>query len=926
MTCLCITGSSVGALSKVEAHLNSMGVARLNAANLEDRLTMSEWHDQVVSGLTPAGTALPLVSQPGTRWDLLAANILGSNLKARVIGWQDPRSLQALDYWHDFDQNIRFILVTTSAEQTLIDEMAVSNGMFQSEVLLKKWRQQHEAMLRFYYRNINCCVLIDAGYCLKNLKQFKLHIESKFDLTLTDTTITGDVELDCTSIQRFFTQQILQKSPQTLSLQSEIDHSVLNFELTDQSPTAAPSETSIDSLINDYCFERFSLQSLCVKQTLERAQAKLKIDELKVEGENYFKLHHETQFKNIVLSQELASVRAKESALQDLLDAQKSEHTSLSTQYSALLNENQVLILQLHESHVDLERYFSKLEKAKDTIALYVEQNKVLADEKVSLELIVSEKTQALSDLKALYEKSTIEIIDLSKLIQELSNSLLVAEQRSEKLLQINGQLSIQLQILEEKLNNETSKSDALLIEVELEKAEKADLSRKIDAQSIEVRQAIEQLNRAKERITDLQIDLETQKKNRSTQLVLVQDLVQQLHQSQTEVESEFEKNVRLLKDHSSLNERWNRLLTQNTEFFQYEKLQFSVSGETEQECLHGVIHSLDFGSYALDYCEFDIVLEGNHASLVFSQNLAKKCGLTRWPAFAAHLNSLTFSAMGDATNGLLRATCWQTLSTTDFALLRAIAKASLQGLQAGTAVGLVSSKLNEALQLGLENLLQFMAAIPAGFRYDAVGVERPIVHEDYEALWLKFDNVSFEKKLWKAVEVRLSCASLTSYCFGARPKLEFPTTDGVHLFESWYPESIDDFGPKLELRFESPGSIDTGVWNLLKPTDQNILLSFVEQLPHALREIKATGLVLDRPLIEWESLAEQLALWLQAYFTETVTVPNDGAEIIEVDKPVEASSDALIQSSNIESLAVTKPPTKSSKAFQAFLEAGASS
>jgi hypothetical protein len=286
----------------------------------------------------------------------------------------------------------------------------------------------------------------------------------------------------------------------------------------------------------------------------------------------------------------------------------------------------------------------------------------------------------------------------------------------------------------------------------------------------------------------------------------------------------------------------------------------------------------------------------------------------------------MTFSAVGDATNGLLRAVCWQTLSTIDFALLQTIAKASLQGLQAGTAVDLVSSKLNKAVQSGLENLLQFMAAIPLGFRYDAVSVVRPIVLEDYEALWLKFENVSYERKLFKAVEVRLSCASLTSYRFGARPKLEFPTTDDVHLFESWFPESIDDFGPKLELRFESPGAIDFSVWNLLKPTDQNILQSFVEQLPYALREIKATSLVLNRALIEWQSLAEQLALWLQAYLTETTKAPNDEAEMFKVDKRVEATSDALIQSSNIESPAVTKLPTRSSKAFQAFLEAGAPS
>lgn len=925
MTCLCITGSSVSALSKVEAHLNSMGVARLNAANLADRLTMSQWHDQVVSGLTPTETTLPLVSQPGTRWDLLATNILGSNPQDRVIGWQDPLSVQALDYWHNFDQNIRFILVTTSAEQTLIDAMVVSNGVFQSEEILKKWRQLHEAMLRFYYRNINCCVLIDAGYCLKNLKKFKLYLESKFDLALTDSTISSDDDLAYSSIQRFFTQQTLQKSPQTLSLQSEIDNSVLHFEFTDKSPTVTTPETSIDSLINDYCFERFSLQSLSVEQTLERTQAKLKIDELKVEGESYLKLHHETQFKNIVLSQELVSLRAKESALQEALEIQQSEHKSLSTKYGELMNDNHVLLLQLHESHVDLERYFSKLEKAKDTIALYVEQNKVLADEKVSIEIVASEKTKALSDLKALYEKSVIENIELSKFIQESSNSLLATEQRSEKLLQNNGQLSIQLQILEENLGNEIAKSDALRIEVELENAEKAGLNQKLEAQSLEVKQAIEQVNQAKERISVLQVDLETQKLHRSTQLALAQDLVQQLHLSQTELEFEFEKNVFLLKDHTLLNERWNRLLMQNTDFFQYEKIQFSVRAEAEQEYLHGVIQSLDFGSSYLDYCGFDIALEGNYASVVFSQNHSKKCGLTRWPVLAAHLNTLTFSAVGDSTNGLLRAACWQTLSTTDFALLRTIAKVSLQGLKAGTAVDLVSFKLNEAVQVGLENLLQFMAVIPPGFRYDAVSVVKPIVLEDYEAIWLKFENVSYERKLLKAVEVRLSCANLTSYHFGARPKIEFPITGDVQLFESSYPEGHDELEPMFELRFESPGSIDSTVWNLLKPTDQNILQSFFEQLPHALREIEATGLTLSRPWIEWQSLAEHLALWLQKYVTETVTTPNDGAEMIEVDKRVEAASDASIQREASETLKDLKPPTKSSKAFQAFLEVDAS-
>ena len=301
MTCLCITGSSVNVLSKVEAHLHSMGVDRLNTAKLGDHLSMTGWHDQLVNTLITSETTLPLVSQPGIRWDLLAANILGNNLETRLFGWQDTRSLQALDYWHNFDKNIRFILVTTSAEQVLLEAMTVSNEVFQSEPILRKWRQQHEAMLRFYYRHMNDCVLVDAEYCLKNLNAFKLHLERKFNVELISSSLAQSDNIAYTAIQRFFTTRVLQNSPETLSLQNEIEQSALRFDLADWNPVVARAETSIDSLINEYCLDRITYQVLLAKQVHERSAAKLKVEELKTEGESYLKLYHETQYKNIIL-------------------------------------------------------------------------------------------------------------------------------------------------------------------------------------------------------------------------------------------------------------------------------------------------------------------------------------------------------------------------------------------------------------------------------------------------------------------------------------------------------------------------------------------------------------------------------------------------------------------------------------------------
>ena len=248
-----------------------------------------------------------------------------------------------------------------------------------------------------------------------------------------------------------------------------------------------------------------------------------------------------------------------------------------------------------------------------------------------------------------------------------------------------------------------------------------------------------------------------------------------------------------------------------------------------------------------------------------------------------------------------------------------------MEALRTLPAIDLIPVKLNEAMQSGVEELSAFMAAIPSALRYDGVALVKPLVNEDYEALCLRFEGTSYGSKSFGAVEFRLSCANLGSHRFGSRPKLEFPSADGVHLFEGWYHESSDDFGPKLELRFEAPDVLDLDVWNRLNPIDQSILLSLVEQLPNALREVQATGLNLSRPWIEWQSLAESLTAWLLPFVSEFVLKQEVSGGASEVIRHVESPSKEPIPDDSIKNREMTRPTIKSSKAFQAYLEVDAS-
>jgi len=142
--------------------------------------------------------------------------------------------------------------------------------------------------------------------------------------------------------------------------------------------------------------------------------------------------------------------------------------------------------------------------------------------------------------------------------------------------------------------------------------------------------------------------------------------------------------------------------------------------------------------------------------------------------------------------------------------------------------------------------------------RYDNVALKRVLENSDYEHLWLEFNGLSLGKTYWKKFEIRIGASLIQQDGFSQHPKFEIPLINGrVKPFDSWYAESKDDAGEKLELRFSLEKSVfDFSVWSRLSAVDKEIMLRLIYIMPKVLGSLENQKFMLHRPLDAWIKLA----------------------------------------------------------------------
>lgn len=334
--------------------------------------------------------------------------------------------------------------------------------------------------------------------------------------------------------------------------------------------------------------------------------------------------------------------------------------------------------------------------------------------------------------------------------------------------------------------------------------------------------------------------------------------LLLQLHQVQEELEHYFLQHQDAQQRLATAEQRWLRMLERTPDYCDYESLEVLPTATAGQT--HWRIKNLNASGRSLPMIEFKSLLHDGIAGYLIEPASGTTGLLRRWPGVAADQPTVTVlpASISSSVDIVMTDTLRQ-IATTDWKLLQTLTHLLGKALADPQSIKAPKDFDPQAVRAGLGNLALALHIFPATLRFDDVRLKREQVNPDYEHLWIELTNLSLGNQSWPAFEFRLSCANVRPKHFGGYPKLEFPQTVGQVPFESWFEETYDDFGSKLELRFALPEAMDIGVWQRLSDSDHGFLQALVQQLPAILGSLQSAGTRLKRPWVDWQMLATEL-------------------------------------------------------------------
>jgi hypothetical protein len=100
-------------------------------------------------------------------WHGLALDLMLANVDQRLWGWSDPAAVQLLQFWHDIDPDIHFVMVYDTPAALLASVCQTCDPQHEDAPLedvlarhMRQWMRYHTALLQFYLRHTQRCLLV----------------------------------------------------------------------------------------------------------------------------------------------------------------------------------------------------------------------------------------------------------------------------------------------------------------------------------------------------------------------------------------------------------------------------------------------------------------------------------------------------------------------------------------------------------------------------------------------------------------------------------------------------------------------------------------------------------------------------------------------------------------------------------------------
>ena len=819
MKCICLTGPIHSDLELVSTLLQQAGMKLAQPADRGESIDITNWHDQALTLETEATEKSNSVINLGRFMDQMASDIFIANIKADPWGWADTRSTWLLDYWVNFDPRLYFVLVYVTPQQMLANVMSTSTETVSVDAIMATWQAHYQQLLRFHLRNPQRSILVDAYESLQNPQAFLKHCEERWSLSFSsfyNKLLPIDTRHD--SLALYISEQLTESYPEVISLQHEIAATLTRFSENEQ---LVPTLTG-DNLIKSY-------------RALQDRSTEL----------NHIQIAYE----------ELAIVKTQLS------------HTI--TDYQQQQQENELLLSQLHQVQEELEAYFIKNEAGQKQVETLASQLATLNEAyQRQKHLDLERQTQ----IKQLTQQHNEAITLYIKQQEETSAERTIIQQENKLLLSQLHQVQKEREAY--RLKNEVGHKqvDDLTVKVTTLTQSAQQQSQLAKERQTQIEQLTQQYNDA------VANHLKQQEEETEKQKIIQQEnelFLLQLHQVQEELERYFLQHQIVQQQLHHSETCIQRILERNQNYCDYESMVVLSVANDKTSSIWQLKNLIIAGRY-LPHLTFKLILEEGIAGLVFTKQQDNNGPFIRWPTNVKAENEVTIILAGK--EGLLRQRIKSLieLSVSDWNLVKALCGFIETTLKNPQTNNLPIELDYSALSAGLKALRNSFEKLPALLRYDQLTIKREQVTADYEYLWLHITNLGYGNARWPEFEFRLSCTNVLQDNFGAHPKLEFPEVSTQKVLESWFIESSDDFGAKMELRFALPTLMDLDVWQRLSENDKKLLTALITHLPVMLSHLQDSEPKIKRPWQNWIDMTQAMLHILNSQTVQPVLAEQD--------------------------------------------------
>jgi hypothetical protein len=312
----------------------------ISATALQERL-LSARHSPLAKGLTT------IHDLSHKLWHDLATDLFNGNSSGQDWGWADARTTWLLEFWKSFDPAIHFVLVYSAPELTIAKMLQAMDATPDNMIhAVTSWMTHNTELLRFYNRNRELCILVNAGSVMHAPAHFVDKIVASTGARLTPLSHEPELDrVDISSVPIILMKALIENFDQAAALYQELESSADFHDATAPNMEARKSQAwreylSLLSNVRHTVDERRDiqerperLQSECV--SLAQALTQSPVDQL-----------------TDALNDARASFAAKQADM-----------GQLQSSNTGLIHENELLTLQVRQIREELEYQVAKCQQ-----------------------------------------------------------------------------------------------------------------------------------------------------------------------------------------------------------------------------------------------------------------------------------------------------------------------------------------------------------------------------------------------------------------------------------------------------------------------------------------------------------------------------------------------------------------------------------